>query len=251
MSFSAYAVEHEDILSLRFGGLWQTDEYLSPLLYNDFLYGISNQWNQSFRRDSAWSHSAVLSAQYARLYPARKTNYMDAIGLQAGWGAHYHFASLMKVKGLDLILGPYLLFDLMAREHANNVNKPYSMDLSLDLMAQTALSYTLHAKRTAYRLQYEVGISALGLMFVPEYGQSYYEITEGVVRHTASCSSFHNRLLLQQQLSLDMQFRRSTWRIGVRHEYLQYHANNLSFSREQVALVVGTIFHYHLFQRPM
>ncbi len=230
--------------------MWQTDQYLSPLPYKDFSYAIQNQWWQSFQSDSTWTHFGSLQLQFAKLYPAKRTNYIYALGVNTEWGAHYHFASLLPVDGFDILVGPSVLADFMAREHGSNVNKPYSMDASLDFCANAAVRYSFTAPHSSYRVQYQAVISVLGLMFTPEYGQSYYEITEGIVRHNALFSSFHNRLFLRQQLSLDMQFRHSAWRIGVRHDYLHYSANNLSFSREEVSLVVGTIFNFQSSIRP-
>ena len=238
------ALEHEDILSVSFGGMWQADEYLSPLLYSDFSYGLQNEWWQTFRRDSAWSHTGRAEVRFAQLYPAVHSNYIYALGVTGGWGAQYHFATMMGIKGFDILLGPCLQFDLMAREHASNVNKPYSMDCAIDLCAHAGVRYSFGAKRTSYRLQYEITGGVAGVMFVPEYGQSYYEITEGVVHRNTIFGAWHNRLLFQHQLTLDMQFKHSAWRVGIRHDCLQYHANNLHFMREQAALVVGTVFQY-------
>jgi hypothetical protein len=39
-----------------------------------------------------------------------------------------------------------------------------------------------------------------------------------------------------------MQFIRSTWRIGVKHEYIEYGTPNMMFSREQVSAIIGWIW---------
>ena len=236
-------IDHEDILSVEYGGIWQNDEYLSPLLYEGRYIGIANQWNQSFRRDSSWSHTADLRFTGARLYNKRKYNIYYSLGLQTDWNAVYNFRQMLGVRGLNIYIGPSIDLDFMGRYHYSNYNKPVSLDFAIVLGARAGLSYSFAAKKTSYRVSYDIQTSLLGAMFVPDFWQSYYEISESL-KGTIVCANVANRQLLRHQLSLDMQFRHSAWRVAVRHEYLQYKAHDLFFSREEVSLVVSTIFHF-------
>lgn len=49
---------------------------------------------------------------------------------------------------------------------------------------------------------------------------------------------------------MDMQFRRSAWTIGIRHEYVHYEIHNIVMRREEVAVVIGTTFRYNTKIRP-
>jgi hypothetical protein len=49
---------------------------------------------------------------------------------------------------------------------------------------------------------------------------------------------------LRHELTFDMQFKHSTWRIGATHEYLEYGTEIIMFSREQVSAIIGCIWHY-------
>ncbi len=140
-------------------------------------------------------------------------------------------------------LGPYLAGDLMPRYIVSNVNKPYSMDISAEVQAMGFVSYSFGGKKTSYRLRYLVRTNLIGVDFMPDYWESYYEITEGIAGKTR-CAGMWNHRYLHQELTLDMQFRHSTWRIGVRHEYLEYGEKSMWFSREQVSAVIGTCFRY-------
>ncbi len=234
--------QHTNILTLEYGGLWQNDEYLSPNLYRGQIAGLQHEWWTDFRCDDDWSHVAKLHILGGFMDNNRLLKIREyAFGGNVGWGAHYNFRRLIDVKGLNVFVGPYLQGDYLGRTITSNQNKPYSMDLSLMLQAQAGVSYSIRCAKTAYRLQYVVATDLLGAMFVPEYWQSYYEMSQ-TLRGTIVCGSVHNRQMLQHALTLDMEFKRSTWRIGVRHEYLQTHEHNLHFSREQVCVVIGTIF---------
>lgn len=234
---------HEDILSVRWGGIRLYDQYLSPLQYKWQFIALQNEWWQNLSV-SDWSHVGKIKLQGAMLYNVSYSNMIYALGLQGGWGAQYNFERLIQVKGLNIFLGPYLDLDLFAKDHLSNANKPLSIDLCLDVKAHVGVSYSFAAKNTSYRLRYTALTSLIGAQFVSEYGHSYYEITEGIIGGTIGLSSLHNRLSIRHELTFDMQFRHSAWRVGVEHEYIRHEMNGLHFQREQVSLVVGTIFNY-------
>ncbi len=237
--------EHENVLTLEYGGLWQNDEYLSPLLYGGQMVAFGYECRTDFGQPD-WSHvgkvhilgsitdnnRAIMTNQYAG-------------GVNGGWGAQYNFLRMIGVDGLNIWIGPYLHADFMGRYITLSQNKPYSMDLAMNVRAHAGLSYTIPCKHSVYRLQYTIMTDLIGAQFAPDYWQSYYEMMESI-KGTIGFASLHNRQKLSHELTLDMQFRRSTWRIGVRHEYLQYTANNLHFSREEVSVVVGTVFNHRI-----
>ncbi len=241
---------HENVLTVEYGGLWQNDEYLSPLLYGGQMVGIQHAWWTDFSKPD-WSHVGkvhITGAITDNNRPVVSKQY--AVGVNGGWGAYYNFRRMVNTKGLNLWIGPFLHVDFMGRGITSSHNKPYSMDLAATIRAHAGLSYTIPCKKSAYRLQYAIMTDLIGTQFAPDYWQSYYEMTESIAG-TVVFASLHNRQTLSHELTLDMQFRRSTWRVGVRHEYLQYTANNLHFSREEVSVVVGTVFNHRISKTPL
>lgn len=261
LSAQAENVEHENILHVHYGGMWQQDQYLSPLLYSGMGVGIGNEWWQAFRvrkgannMDSTlyiaheakiakggWEHMGRVSLQVDWLLNTPKTNRIYALGVQGGWGAYY--AWKWTETGLQVGIGPYVGFDFMPRYILSNVNKPYSMDVAAQVEAMGFVSYAFAGRKTSYRLRYLVRANLVGIDFMPDYWQSYYELSEGVVGKVR-CAGMWNHRYLYHELTLDMQFRHSTWRVGVRHEYLEYGEQDMRFSREQVSAVIGTCFRY-------
>jgi len=112
-------------------------------------------------------------------------------------------------------------------------------------MAHAGLRYVFKGKKTSYRLQYMLRANLIGVDFMPNYWESYYELTEGV-KGDIRCAGMWNHRILQHELTLDMQFPHSTWRVGLVHEYDEYGQRNMMFSHEQVSAVVGTCFHYRI-----
>lgn len=255
---------HENILRLSYGGLWQQDQYLSPLLYSGQRVGIGNEWWQIFRRtpvkgwrmlsadtihtaDHAvrghWAHLGRFNAQFGWTYSSAHTNLIYSLGVSGGWGAYYSWC--FRRTGIEILLGPYLDFDWLGKMHGSSVNKPFSMDVALDLCAMGGIAWTFRARTTSYRLRYLVRANVVGVDFLPDYWQSYYELAEGVPGRVR-CTTLTNHRTLRHELTMDMQFHRSTWRVGIAHEYVEYGERGMMFSREQVSAVVGCIWHYRI-----
>ena len=115
------------------------------------------------------------------------------------------------------------------------------MDLSINLNAMGGIRWIFHAPKTSYRLQYLARTNLIGIDYLPDYWHSYFEMSEGVLGHIR-CAGMWNHRRIHHELTLDMQFIRSTWRIGVKHEYIEYGTTNMMFSREQVSAIIGWIW---------
>lgn len=243
-SIHAEPIEHENILKVRYGWVKQVDPYLSPLVYRGNEIGIGNEWWQAFRADSAhWSHVGRVDVFGLRASSSAGTNYIYGFGFHGGWGAHYKWS--FANDRLSLLLGPYIEADFMAREIGTNVNKPVSFDVGLDAIAMAGLSWSFYGKKTSYRLRYLIRTNLIGFDMMPEYWESYYEVTEGVPE-TVRCSGHWNHNVLRHELTLDLQFPHSTWRIGAEHEYLKYGTQHMQYTRNQINIIIGCLWHYRI-----
>lgn len=249
---SAENVEHENILKVQYGGEWRQDQYLTPLLYKGMMVGIGNEWWQPFRQDTRlgktgklehWKHIGQLNLKFDWTHNPVKTNIIYALNIDAGWGAYYEWC--WQDVGVKIFLGPYLDCNNTIKYHSINVNKPVSLDLTTNVQAMTGVSYSFKGKKTSYRLRYLIRFNLLGVDFMPDYWQSYYELTKKV-RGQIRCAGMWNHRTLHHELTLDLQFPHSTWRVGICHEYDEYGQKDMMFSNECVSAIVGTCFHYKL-----
>lgn len=242
-SDDGYGVEHEDILRIHVGGLWLQDRYLSPLRYTGMQVGLGNEWWQPFSRHPDWAHVGQVDLRFAWIYSSAKNNLVYQLHLNGGWGAYY--AWNWSQPRIQILLGPYLNLDFAPRMHAREVNKPYSMDAAADVCALAGVSFCFAKGKVDFRLRYLIRANLIGIDFMPDYWESYYEMTEGVSGRVR-CSGMWNHRLLRHELTLDIRCPHSTWRLGIAHAYLEYGAGDMSFSREQVEAVVGTCFRYRV-----
>ena len=243
-------VEHDNILKLKIGTGYQLDTYLSPLGYTGLQYGIGNEWWQPFRQDSKlgragklahWAHVGRVDLYVTNYYNSARSNQYLGFQIAGGWGAFYEwkwFDDRLRVH-----TGPYLECGTNVRYHANNVNKIVSLDIAIDVMAMGGISWSFYGKKTSYRLNYLLRTNLIGFDYLPEYWESYYEITEGVPG-LARCSGPWNHNTVKHELSLDMQFPHSTWRIGAEHEFVNYGTDDLHFVRNQLSVIIGCRWKY-------
>jgi len=245
-------VEHENILKIQYGGSWRQDQYLSPLLYQGMMVGFGNEWWQGFKQEGKlgkedkldnWQHVGKINAQFDWTYNPVKSNVLYGVRIEGGWGAHYVWK--WTEYGVQVLVGPYLSLDNTIKYHGRNVNKPISVDAALHTMVQGGVSYAFKGKKTSYRLRYIARANIIGVDFMPDYWQSYYELSE-MVKGKVRCAGMWNHRMVQQELTLDLQFPHSTWRLGFVHEYDEYGEKDMMFSHEQVSMVVGTCFHYRI-----
>lgn len=245
-------VEHTNVLKIQFGGGYALDTYLSPLAFSGLQLGIGNEWWQPFRQDTRlgrtgkltnWAHVGRVQVSGYRHINSARTNLTYGLEGNGGWGAFYCWKRCDN--RIKVFLGPYLEASLGVRYIAMNVNKPLSLDIALETMAMSGISWSFYGKKTSYRLNYQIRTNLVGLDFMPDYWQSYYELSEGV-QGTVRCSGHWNHHTIKHELTMDMQFPHSTWRIGAAHDYVNYGNEHMRFIRNQVYLVVGCIWQYRI-----
>ena len=246
------SIAHTNVLKVKFGTGYQLDTYLSPLAYKGWQIGIGNEWWQPFRQDTKlgrtgrlanWAHVGKIDVSGSRNINTAKTNLTYGIEAVGGWGAFYGwrwFDDRLKV-----FLGPYMESGITIRYISSNVNKPLSLDIGMDIMAMSGISWSFYRKKTSYRVNYQLRTNLIGLDYMPDYWQSYYEMSEGVLG-TFRCSGHWNHHTLKHELTLDMQFPHSTWRVGAEHIYINYGTQYMRFVRNQFNIVVGCIWNYHI-----
>lgn len=252
VSAETYGQEHTNVLKIHAGYGRQIDTYLSPMAYRGWQLGLGNEWWQAFRQDTKlgrtgrlanWGHVGRVDLAAGRLVNTAQSNLFYSLHIDAGWGAFYCWKWIDD--RLKVHVGPYLEGSFAVREHGSNVNKIVSFDVAVEAMAMGGVSWSFYGKKTSYRLNYLIRTNLIGFDFLPEYWESYYEISQGVPGQ-ARCSGPWNHHTLKHELTLDLQFPHSTWRVGAAHELNDYGTKDLHFSRNQIQLVIGCIWKYRI-----
>ncbi len=121
-----------------------------------------------------------------------------------------------------------------------NSNNPAQAKVALNLAPMAGLTYKFSIKHRPFSLNYEATAPLCGLMFSPNYGQSYYEIfNRGNYDHNIVPTTLISTPSLRQLLTLEFPLLRRKFRIGYLGDYQQAKVNHLKYHNYTHALVVG------------
>lgn len=235
------------ITNVKMIGLGATnilDTYLSPEKYK----GTEVRYISHTTREpqhSRWSTEIVHQGDlaYADNRAGEGGEMAGMYNFMYAW--HYNWALLGG--RLSLKAGAAVDANIGFIYNTRNGNNPAQARAYVNITPSAAATYRFSVKNRPFALRYELWAPLCGLMFSPNYGQSYYEIfSRGNYDHNLVPTTFVCSPSLRQMLTLDFSIRRTTLRIGYLADIQQAHVNNLKSHIYTHALVIGVVKRFKL-----
>ena len=230
-----YGIGHTNIL----------DTYLSPMEYT----GPELRILRENIRKTKWlegnvSQQSLFQANVAMTENRAKSG--SELYFLANWNLAYHFHFPINEK-LTLLAGPNLELNGGMIYNLRNSNNPVNAKVDFQLGVSGMAIYQFRIKEHPFVLRYQLNLPLIGLMFSPEYGQPYYEMSLSNDWSKNICfTSPYNHPSLRQFLTLDFPIKKTNLRLGYVCDIQQAKVNHLKSHAWSHAFMIGFVKHFYL-----
>jgi len=235
---SVLTVERATLVGIGYGA--QLDSYLSPEDYGGADLSLLSLTERR-RPQRRWQRQLTHQAH------VWWGSYRSDQGSEISGDYSFSYAWLRQLATLplgngriSLKAGPAAAARLGFVYNTRNSNNPAQAKLALACAPTGIAEWDFTAGRLPLRLRGEVVVPLLGLMFSPQYGQSYYEIfSRGNYDHNLVLTTPFNAPSVQARLLVGTRWRRLNWQVGFQTDCLQAKVNHLKYHRYNYLLLLG------------
>lgn len=235
MRATLYGIGHINLL----------DTYLSPMEYTgpEFRILRENMRMTSFLENKV-SRQSLFQANVSMT--ENKSGTGSEFSFLANWSLNYHYQFRIH-ENLKLMAGPQLDLNGGMIYNFRNSNNPVNVKAYANVGVSGMAIYRFHIKEYPFILRYQLNLPLVGIMFSPEYGQPYYEMSLSHDWGKNLCfTSLHNHPSLRQLLTIDFPIKSTNLRIGYIHDVQQAKVNHLKSHSWSHALMLGFVKNLYL-----
>ena len=222
------------------------ETYLSPLEYT----GTEVRFLHESMRMTRLLGGKVSGQSLIQVNASYNKNISQTAEMYAGlvnWSYALHYQFRMNDDKLKILVGPMLDLNGGVVYNRRNSNNPAQAKAYGGLGASGMLIYKFRIARYPLTVRYQANLPLLGVMFSPEYGESYYEIFSlGNGGRNVVFTSLHNNPSLRQMVTLDFPIRNVTMRVGYVCDIQQSKVNNLKSHAYSHVFMIGFVRNLYL-----
>ena len=220
-----------------FGKTSVYDTYLSPIEYkgNDIaLFHEQMKMTGLLNGNVSAQHLFNINFSWGDNEAGTATSYTGF--LDYAYGLHYKFEPVEK---LQLFAGGQANGLLGFIYNSRNGNNPATGKVHANLNLSAIASYRFNIKSQPIFLRYQASIPFAGIMYSPEFGQSYYEMSLGDRDQLTHFASFHNYLSLRNTFSVEIPVDRFTFRLSCINWMYETQINQLETRINRNSVLIG------------
>lgn len=221
------------------------DTYLSPLEYK----GPELRFMHESMRMTRLMGGRVSAQRIVQVNCSSTDNISKSSTSYSGmfnwtYALHYQY----NVNGnLKILFGPMIDLNGGFIYNTRNSNNPAQAKVYGNIGASAMAIYKFRIARYPMVVRYQANLPFMGVMFSPEYGQSYYEIFSlGHDGRNVLFTSFHNAPSLRQMLTLDFPVGKTIIRAGYLCDIQQAKVNNLKSHFYSHNFMIGFVRNFHM-----
>lgn len=159
----------------------------------------------------------------------------------------WHYNYLLLQDKLQLKAGSMIDTSVGFLYNTRNSNNPAQAKAQFGIAVSASANYKFRIHRGYHNVRYEISFPLAGIMFSPNYGQSYYEIfSQGNYDHNIVPTYLGNTPSLRQTITLDFDLLHTTVCVGYLGNYRQAKVNGLKYHHYTHALTIGIVKKFQL-----
>jgi len=162
------------------------------------------------------------------------------------WNYAWHYQFKL-TESLKILAGPMIDLNGGFVYNTRNSNNPAQAKAYVNIAGSGMVIYRFHIGNYPLIARYQANVPLMGLMFSPEYGQSYYEIFN--LKHGGKnilFTSLHNQPALRQLLTLDFPIGNMNVRAGYICDIQQAKVNHLKSHTWSHVFMLGFVKNFYL-----
>ncbi len=223
------------------------DTYLSPAEYT----GPELRLMRESMRMTKWMDGNVSRQTLFQANVSLTENRAGTGSTMAGmvnWNYALHYQFRLS-ESLKILAGPMLDLNGGFVYNMRNSNNPAQAKAYANLAASGMVIYRFHIGNYPLVARYQANLPLMGIMFSPEYGESYYEIFS--LKHGGKnvlFTSLHNQPSLRQLLTVDFPISTVNMRFGYICDIQQAKVNHLKSHTWSHAFMLGFVKNFYVFK---
>ena len=225
---------------LGVGSSHQLDTYLSPINYTGYQISL-------MRETLRMTRMADRRISFQSLWQGTFSNTTNISGTATDWGGHIGYDALWHynwapLSGLRLMAGGAVGADAGFLYNSHGGNNPAQGRMCIDISASVMAIYNIRLWGKSIGLRYQANMPLAGVMFSPQFGQSYYEIYNGTTGGNVCFTHPANAFSLWQQLTVDIPLGKYVaMRAGYLCDIRQSHVNGIKVHDRSHSFMIGVV----------